>query len=96
MTSALKFVIKCEVLSLDESFQGVCFGHAFSKACQYATTKEKVCKNFKFVLIKYAQLDLQKCITWSKTSGNGRQEWNKACSNFNLPPRKSNIPMKTR
>jgi hypothetical protein len=54
MTSALKSVIKCEIFSLNESFQGVCFGHAFSKACQYATTKEKVCKNFKFVLIKYA------------------------------------------
>jgi hypothetical protein len=40
MTSALKSVIKCEVFSLDESFQGVCFGHAFSKTCQYATTKE--------------------------------------------------------
>jgi hypothetical protein len=54
MTSALKSVIKCEIFSLDESFQSVCFGHAFSKACQYATTKEKVCKNLKFVSIKYA------------------------------------------
>jgi hypothetical protein len=46
--------------------------------------------------MKYAHLDLQKCIIWPETFGNGRQEWNKACSNFNLLPRKLNILMKTR
>jgi hypothetical protein len=30
---ALKSIVKCEVLSLDESFQGTFFGHIFSKAC---------------------------------------------------------------
>jgi hypothetical protein len=30
---ALKLIVKCEVLGLDESFQGTCFGHAFSEAC---------------------------------------------------------------
>jgi hypothetical protein len=29
MTIVLKFVVKCEILGLDESFQGVCFGHVF-------------------------------------------------------------------
>ncbi len=33
LTIALKFVVNCEVFGLDESFQGFCFGHAFSKAC---------------------------------------------------------------
>jgi hypothetical protein len=33
LTNALKFVIKCETLGLEESFQGTCFGHVFSKAC---------------------------------------------------------------
>jgi hypothetical protein len=51
MIIALKCV-KCEVLGLDESFQGTCSGHVFSMTCQYATTNEKVCKNLKFVLIK--------------------------------------------
>jgi len=32
MTSALKFIMNCESLGLEESFQGTCFGHAFSKA----------------------------------------------------------------
>jgi hypothetical protein len=33
LTNVLKFVIKCETLGLEESFQGICFGHVFSKAC---------------------------------------------------------------
>ncbi len=35
MTIALKSIVKCEVLSLDESFQGTCLDHVFSKAYQY-------------------------------------------------------------
>jgi hypothetical protein len=87
----LKFVIKCEVLGLDEIFQGASFGHVFSKACQYVTIDEKVCRNFMFVSIKSTQSNLQKCIIWK-----GTQQWNKICSDFNLPPRKLNTPMKTR
>ncbi len=54
MTIALKSILKCEVLGLDVSFKGACFGHAFSKACQYVIINEKVCKNFKFVSIKFS------------------------------------------
>ncbi len=50
-TNALKFVVKCETLSLEENFQETCFGHVFSKACQYATTNDKACKNLKYVLL---------------------------------------------
>jgi hypothetical protein len=45
MITTLKSIVKCDTLGLEESFHGTCFGHAFSKVCQYATTKEKVCKN---------------------------------------------------
>jgi hypothetical protein len=41
MTIVLKLFMKCEVFSLDESFQGICFGHPFSKACQCANTNKK-------------------------------------------------------
>jgi hypothetical protein len=41
MTIILKFVVNCEVLGMEESFQGICFGHAFFKAYQYGTTKGK-------------------------------------------------------
>jgi len=47
---------------LEESFQGICFGHAFSKACQYTIIEEKVNKKLQYVPIKVAQGDLQKCI----------------------------------
>jgi len=33
MTSALKSVVNCEYLGIEENFQGTCFGNAFSKAC---------------------------------------------------------------
>jgi hypothetical protein len=38
MTTTLKSIVSYDMLGLEESFQGTCFGHAFSKACQYATT----------------------------------------------------------
>jgi len=58
MTIALKYFVKCEVLGLDESFQGTYFGHVFSMTSQYVTTNKKVCKNLKFVLIKFAYSNL--------------------------------------
>ncbi len=55
---ALKVVVSCDILGLEESYQGACFGHAFSKAYQYATIDEKVCKDFTYVSVKNAQGDL--------------------------------------
>jgi hypothetical protein len=52
MIATLKLVVNCEVLGVEESFLGTCFGHAFSKAYQYATMDEKVLKGFKYVFIK--------------------------------------------
>jgi len=33
MTIALNLVVSCDVLGLEESFQGTCFGPAFLKVC---------------------------------------------------------------
>jgi hypothetical protein len=33
MIIALKAIVNYEYLGLEKSFQGTCFGHAFSKAC---------------------------------------------------------------
>jgi len=41
MTIVLKAVVSYDILSLEESYQGTCFGHAFSKACQYVNNKWK-------------------------------------------------------
>jgi len=58
MTTTLKSIVSCDMLGLEESLQGTCFGHAFSKACQYATIEEKVYKDLQYVSIKSAQGDL--------------------------------------
>jgi hypothetical protein len=88
MKITLKFVVNCEVMGMEENFQGTCFGHAFFKACQYRKAKEKVCKNLKHISIKLAQSYLQKCITWPKKFRKGRYEWTK------IHPRKLNTPVK--
>jgi hypothetical protein len=54
MINALEFVVCCEILGLEESFEGYCFGHAFFKDYKYATTQDKVCKNLKEVSITFA------------------------------------------
>jgi hypothetical protein len=33
MTITLKSVVNYEALGLEESYQGTCFGHAYSKSC---------------------------------------------------------------
>ncbi len=63
MTYGLKFIMNYESLGLEESFQRTCFGHTFSKACQYGTTKKKVGKNLKYVSINFPRTNSQKCIT---------------------------------
>ncbi len=52
MTIALKSIVSCDMLGLEENFQGFCFGHAFSKACQYVTIEKKICKYLQYVSIK--------------------------------------------
>ncbi len=39
-TFASKNIVSCDISGLEESYQGTCFGHAFFKARQYATTIE--------------------------------------------------------
>jgi hypothetical protein len=63
MIVASKLVVNYEVLNVIESFLGTCFRHAFSKAYQHSTYDERLSKGFKYVSIKIAQANLQKCIT---------------------------------
>ncbi len=55
----------------EESYQGVCFGHAFFKAHQYAATYEIFGKKLTYVSIKIGHGDIQKCKTWFKKSLKG-------------------------
>jgi hypothetical protein len=55
MTTTFKYVVNCEVLGLEESFNDTCLGYAFSRTYEYVITKEKVlCKNLKYFSIKFA------------------------------------------
>ncbi len=44
MTIILKSIVNCESFVLEESFQGTCFEHSFSKACQYGIIEERFAK----------------------------------------------------
>jgi hypothetical protein len=76
--------MKCEALSLDESFQGTCFGDAFSKACQYAITNKKFVE---ILSLFQSSLPSQICknVELGVKNLGKQQEWNKASSNSNLP-----------
>jgi hypothetical protein len=60
MTIAFKYVVNCEILGLEENFNGTCFGNLFSKTSQYATFEEKVCKDLKIVSIKSVEFEIWK------------------------------------
>jgi hypothetical protein len=44
-----------DILGFEESYQGTCIGHAFSKACQYVTTNEFFCENLIHISILITQ-----------------------------------------
>jgi hypothetical protein len=66
----LHSIINFEPLNILKIYKGTCFGHAMSKACQYATNYEKVSMGLKNVNVKEAYNGLQKTNTWTK-NGNG-------------------------
>jgi hypothetical protein len=73
MTITLKSIVSCDILGLTKKIQGSYFGLAFSKIFQYVLIDEKICKGLKYVFVKTTQSNLQKCITWSKKLGKGKQ-----------------------
>jgi len=68
---ALTLVVSCSILKLVSSFIGSCFGHAMSKATQYATNEIEVCVGMIEVSLKQAQVTLQQTITWRKKFAEG-------------------------
>jgi len=94
LITALKSIIKCKTLGLEESFQGPSYGHVFSKVYPYAKIDETIYKSFKYVSIKSTQTDLQKWIPCPKKSSKCHQEWNKTCIEVVLKPRKLNTLVK--
>jgi hypothetical protein len=52
LPKALNYVVNCVPLKLVAPWQGSCFGHAFSKACQYAYNDAPKCLGFGKVSLK--------------------------------------------
>lgn len=55
-TLRLKFVMNCEHFGWEDSFQGICFGHAFFQIMIIWDNRKKNCKTFKYVSIKLFSL----------------------------------------
>jgi hypothetical protein len=64
--------MSCGELGIQTLSNGVCFDHAFSKACQYITSNEKVNYGLQPMNIKVTQSSIQSCITWPKKLANER------------------------
>jgi hypothetical protein len=54
MTSTPRFIMSCDILRLEKSFNGSCFRDIFSKACQYGIIEEKVYKDMGFMQLSDA------------------------------------------
>jgi hypothetical protein len=52
LARALSSVVSCACLKLAAPWQGFCFGHVFSKTCQYACNDVLVCLGFREVNLK--------------------------------------------
>jgi hypothetical protein len=77
-------VLKCQTITYEKlgiltPFEGVCFGHAFLKTCQYAIYNEKISSSLRCVNIKYAQSLIQDCITWPKNQEKEGWKWTNVC-----------------
>jgi hypothetical protein len=80
MTTALTFVVSCEVLiMLTTPFTWSCWGHAMSKCCQYAIDDINVCVRLKSISIKKCQFILQMTIT-SKVVRDVKKGRNHVCT----------------
>ncbi len=73
LTLALTSVVIGFPLQLISPFLGSCFGHAMSKACQYAYDDSKVCAVFLEVSLKNVQTSLQNTIIGQKNLGRGNK-----------------------
>jgi hypothetical protein len=55
MATTWHSIIDCELLNLPQVYEGICFGHVLSKACQYSMNDDKVSMELRQVSLKDAQ-----------------------------------------
>lgn len=94
-TEALQNIIQCMPIDLNTCFVGPCFADILSAACNKAlsTTLDV---DFDSIDRKKARSVLQKCITWTKKSGVGRDAWYASCRAMQKTERVMPTPIKTR
>jgi hypothetical protein len=52
----IKGTIRCDILNLEENYQGIFVGHAFFEAYQYATMDENICKNLAYIIRNFVKM----------------------------------------
>lgn len=72
MATILQSIVDCEPLKLLRVYDGTCFGHLMSKACQYVTNDDKIFSRLKSVNVKDAHmLVYKKQLLGPKSLGKG-------------------------
>ncbi len=74
MATTLHSIIDYEPMKILKVYEGTCFGHVMSNACEYVTNDDKVFVGLEHVNVKDAQASLLKAITLIKKFGRGREE----------------------
>jgi hypothetical protein len=86
MTIALTSIVFYEVLKLLKPFIENCWGHAMLECCQYITNDTKAFVSLTSISIKKCLIFCKRQITWTRKSGKGWQEWQKACLETSIHP----------
>ena len=94
-TPILQGLVRCEFLDLDTCFEGPCFAHLLSNACNAALCNS-VDDGLALIDAKKAKASLQRCITWTKKSAKGRDAWFASCRAKGKKERVMPTPVKTR
>jgi len=58
LLASLCSIVDYELLNLPHIYEGICFGHVLSKACQYSTNDDKVSIGLRQMSVKYGQTGL--------------------------------------
>jgi hypothetical protein len=82
--SAMNSIISCNSMGLLEPIDGLCFGHALSKVCQYATTNKNMFTNLSYTSIKRCSKCHLEMYYMTQKMGKGCQAWDKACMDTGL------------
>jgi hypothetical protein len=77
--------LSCDNLGLEDPFQGTCFRHTISKACQYGKQKKRFMLNYTKRPSNLRPRKIFKSVLCGKTKREKTlEEWTKVCMNARL------------